>query len=540
MSVDATGRFTLYLAGANVAPSGVGAQGAVVSTGQFSAQALSGPLSFSGSVASGGQSVSVTVRDGGAAVLDFTAPLVAAGAALPSAVPGTYVGTGGSASAYLTVDPTGHAALYASAGGATGGASLSVDASGTLTASDGSVAGKLDAGSSPSLTLTRLANQSVSQTIALTRTTRAKWTFMVFLNAANNLQQFAPLNVNQMEKVGSTSDVNIVVQWKQAQCSDCGNPTWVGTRRYYITRDNDTGVVSSPMVQNMGTGIDMGDWRELRNFIQWAQTQYPADHYALVIWNHGAGWRPTRAEAGRLAVYPRSVSIDSERNSEIQTWQLPQALAVTPSVDTVIFDASLMQMLEVAYEMRNSTSIVTGSEESPPGAGYVYDTFLSDLVSNPSMTAAQLGTQIVTRTLAAYGTNGDNTQSVVDTSKLQTVADRLDAFGTALIRHAAELAGAAQTARNNADSYAYPDNKDLWDYADLIRTGTSLPDVQTAATNLQTAISAAVIAEQHGSLHSHSHGIAIYVPAPINYLTSYSNLALGRTTSWSSWLQSQP
>lgn len=540
MSIDATGRFTLFLTSTSAAPNGAAAQGTVASTGQFAGQALTGTLSFSGTVAKDGQSATVTVRDSGNTLLDFVAPIVPPGAATPTELPGSYAGSGGSGSAYLTVDPTGHATLYAAVGGVTGGGVATVSGAGAVSAADGSYAGSLTAGASPSLELTRLANQAVTADIALARSTRARWTFLVFLNAANNLQQFAPLNVNQMEKVGSTADVNIVVQWKQARCSDCGSPSWVGTRRYYVTRDNDTSTVNSPIVQDMGTGIDMGDWRELRNFIVWAQAQYPADHYALVIWNHGAGWRPTRAELGRLAVYPRSVSIDSERNTEIQTWQLPQALAVTPQVDTVIFDASLMQMLEVAYEIRNSTSIITGSEESPPGAGYVYDTFLSDLVANPSMTAAQLGTQIVTRTLQAYGTNGDNTQSVLDTSKLQNVADKLNAFGTVLIQHANALASVTQNARNNADSYAYPDNKDLWDYADLIRTGTSLSDVQTAASNLQAAISGAVLAEQHGVVHSHSHGIAIYVPAPVNYLSAYSNLALARTTSWGTWLQSQP
>src|SRR5258708_25662424 len=213
----------------------------------------------------------------------------------------------------------------------------------------------------------------------------------------------------------------------------------------------------------------------------------------------------------------------------------------------MIFDASLMQMTEVAYEVRNSlkgpngeSGILVGSEESPPGEGYVYNTFLADLVANPSITAPQFGTQIVQRTLEAYGTNNNLTQSCIDLSHMQDVADKLDAFARSLIIHKGDSAVAMTNARNNAQNYAYPENKDLWHYADLIKTGTSANDLKTAATNVQTAIVSSVIAEQHGTVNGNSHGLAIYVPAPLSYLSQYANLALARSTQWDEWLQAQP
>jgi hypothetical protein len=208
----------------------------------------------------------------------------------------------------------------------------------------------------------------------------------------------------------------------------------------------------------------------------------------------------------------------------------------------VIFDASLMQMTEVAYEIRNSTPLMVGSEESPPGEGYVYDTFLADLVGNPDMTAAQFGTQIVNRTMQAYGNNNNLTQSEIDLSKMQGVADALNAFGTKLQQHLGDTGASTlfTNARSQAQSYAYPENKDLWDYADLIKNGTSAGDLQTAATNIQNAIAASRIAEGHGTINGKSHGLAIYVPNPTAYLSSYGNLALARATSWPVWLQNQP
>jgi hypothetical protein len=296
-----------------------------------------------------------------------------------------------------------------------------------------------------------------------------------------------------------------------------------------VKKDLDSGRIRSQLLEDMGRGIDMGDWRELRSFIAWSQQRFPADHYALVIWNHGAGWRNTR-----------SVSIDDATGNEIQTWQLPQALNVSPRLDMVIFDASLMQMLEVAYEIRNSTDVVVGSEESPPGEGYVYDGFLGDLAANPTMTAPQFGAKIVTRTLAAYGTGSNITQSALDTSKLQTVADKLSLFANSLSAHSSSQRAVLVAAREQAEHYLYSENKDLWHYAELVRANSNSAPLRNAATAVQQAIGDALIAEGHGSQHADSHGIAVYLPSPASYLTTYANLALSRVTDWDLWLQSQP
>jgi hypothetical protein len=481
-------------------------------------------------------------------VFSYIAAVVASRGVATDTIAGTYFGASGANTAYLTIDPTGHGTLLAKINGTTGGAFLNVSADGTFVSGDGLTSGQITStGSGYSIRIDKLNGVNENVTISAAKSSRAKWTFLVYLNGANNLQTFGPLNVNQMEEVGSTSDVNMVVQWKQASCASCGSPTWTGTRRYFITKDSDTTQIGSQLIEDMGQNVDMGDWRTLRGFISWAQTRYPADHYALVVWNHGAGWRPTRAGERVITPFPRSVSIDDSTNHEIQTWELPQALNVTPQLDMMIFDASLMQMTEVAYEVRSAlkgpngeSGILVGSEESPPGEGYVYNTFLSDLVANPAMTAPQFGTQIVHRTLEAYGTNNNLTQSCLDLFHVQDVADKLDTFARTLLIHRGDSATAMTNARNNAQNYAYPDNKDLWHYADLIRQGTTASDLKTAAANVQSAIVSSIIAEQHGTVNGNSHGLAIYVPAPSSYLAQYASLALARSTQWDEWLQAQP
>ncbi|HEY8280004.1 MAG TPA: hypothetical protein VIH99_10285, partial [Bdellovibrionota bacterium] len=92
------------------------------------------------------------------------------------------------------------------------------------------------------------------------RAAEKEWTFLLFLNGNNNLDSYGALNINQMEEVGSSDQVNLVVQW-----ASLANH---GTKRLYVQKDNDTRRVTSPVVQDMGNA-DMGDVRVLEDFIRW-------------------------------------------------------------------------------------------------------------------------------------------------------------------------------------------------------------------------------------------------------------------------------
>ena len=391
---------------------------------------------------------------------------------------------------------------------------------------------------------------------------RTRWTVLVYINSANNLQPDSLLNVAQMASVGSDSNVNIVVQWKQANCIDCGQPSFFGTRRYLIkqhaaadvtaiktgnTTSLDADRLADPATNNAATHqSDMGSFLTLQDFVKWGSKQYPADHLALVVWDHGSGWRNVYRSAGqtKLASPKRAVSQDNETNDEIETWETPTALTGSAQpLDMLIVDCSLEMMAEVAYEVRSSARIMVGSEESPPGAGYPYDAWLSALKTSGT-DPCNVGNSVLTTFLAAYPTQTDITQTVVDLSKMSTVATNLDALGNVLLAHVSDQATVLANARNNAQSYAYPENKDLYHYADLIRTTTTASDVQQAAFNLEASLrgkGSAIVYTGHGSVsQANSYGMAVYIPEPGTYITSYNNLALTHAAPhWAQFLQAQ-
>jgi len=420
-------------------------------------------------------------------------------------------------------------------------------------------------GSGPGLTdapnLSRAACSATGHTAG-----RAKWTVLIYVNAANNLQPDSLLNVGQMAAVGSDADMNIVLQWKQANCNDCfvpgAPPPFAATRRYLIKqhsaadvsaiKNGNTSVLDPDRIADPTTNdstthqSDMGSFLTLQNFVRFGSLTYPADNLMVVVWDHGSGWRNVfrSASTNKLASRFRAVSQDNESNNEIETWELPTALSgTTQPIDALVFDCSLEMMAEVAYEVRANARVMVGSEESPPGAGYPYDAFLTALKSS-IVDPCAAGNNILTTFIQAYPSASDITQSVVDLSKMATVASALDTFGSTLLTHASDQSTIIANARGNAQSYAYPDNKDLYDFADLIRITTTTSDLQTAAFNLQSALrgkDTAVLFSSHGSTsQDFSYGMAIYEPDPGNFLTTYSNLALTRAAPhWSQFLQAQ-
>jgi len=385
-------------------------------------------------------------------------------------------------------------------------------------------------------TLGLQANASVG-----VQTVTREWTILVFMNAANNLEPDSIDDMNEMEQLGSTSDVNIVVQWKRIAGYDSSNGDWKTTRRYYVTRDSDPETVNSNLLVDMGTGVDMGSPNTLRDFLQWGVRSFPARKYMVVLWNHGAGWRAFR---DRLNLFARGVSYDDNTGNHIRIWELPLALSVGVKWDIIAFDASLMQMLEVAYEIRNLGDYIVGSEESPPAAGYPYHRILAPVVSNPGISARDLAAQIVTQTINYYNPDStDNiTQSALDASQIENVAQKVDVLAQVLLAVAPGNGSAVAAARDNAQAYGEYTYKDLWDYTEQLRA--RLPGSQSltdAIDGVQTALSQAVVTEAHSNRRvNRSHGLSIYVPTPSSFETRYGLLAFARATHWDEWLQSQP
>lgn len=360
----------------------------------------------------------------------------------------------------------------------------------------------------------------------------AKWTFMVYLDADNNLESAGLDDFFEMASVGSTTSVNIIVQMDRVAGYSSSHGNWTDTRRFLI-QNGDT--PSMAPVQNLGEQ-NMGDPAVLRDFVEWAITNYPAEHYALSIWKHGGGWRILRERMAERAIratrerafdtgVARAIAWDDTDNDKLYMKEVQQALEAAKQrlqersntavkIDVTGFDACLMGMVEVAYAMRNVGNWIVGSEENEPGDGWPYDTILSDVVATPSMTPESLAALIVNKYGSAY-TSGI-TQSSVGIAKITNLTAKINNFTTKANSEWAKL----KEARTNARAYHPWGNSywgvDLRDFADEVYNRVSTADIKNAALELRNAVDDFVSAESHTPDMAGSYGTAIYFPPSLS------------------------
>ena len=365
--------------------------------------------------------------------------------------------------------------------------------------------------------------------------TQGTWTILVYMNAANDLSQYSLTNFEQMQQAAGNPKVRIIVQWKQVP--SLGYPTsFDGTRRYLVQQSNANSLASS-LVQDLGQGVDMGSYQTLNQFINWGTTYYPAQHYALVIWDHGNGWNRSMNAAAS-----RAVSYDDQTGDAIQTWQLSQALG-NVHFDILAWDASLMQMCEVSDEIRNNVTYICGSEASPPGAGYPYNLIFQNFTNNPTASPLTLAKGFVTGMIQGYASDPTDeiTQSVIDTSQLPALNTAITNLQVALLGALGpqNFATAIQTARNNAQTYSQTTiryYRDLYDLTSQLDASGAMPtSVLNADAAVRSAIGNAVVDEGHNAAAPGSHGISIdFSPSSVfaSEVSDYSQLRFNNDTQW--------
>ena len=395
-----------------------------------------------------------------------------------------------------------------------------------------------------SLTGTSLTSSS-AVTVQPFVVTHTKWTVLVYMNAANDLFSDSTLNMNQMENVADNPDVRFVVQWKQSR-SAFPSSSFDGVRRYLVKPDNSDAIASQLLQTDIKNGsnqpLDMGDPQTMKDFITWGKTNFPADRYVLVIWDHGNGWRRSPNLYGS-----RGFSYDDEAGTSINIWQINQALG-TEHFDIVAWDCSLMQMMEVAYELKDNCNFVAGSEESPPAEGYPYDTVFAGFRNNPNDTSANLSKGFVDGMV-----NNPNyvsrkiTQSVVDTSKLPALATAMSAMATQLNTNKTIIAGAIQSTRNNAQSYSPTSVRTYRDIADLclnLEADNTVPTgVKTSCANVRAALADSLVWEGHNSNSANSHGLSVDFSSGSVFTSvaiDYSLMKFAQDTQWDEFLQVAP
>jgi hypothetical protein len=403
---------------------------------------------------------------------------------------------------------------------------------------------------------------------------KAKWTFMVYLAGDNNLETYGTNDLGEMKAVGSTDEVAVVAQFDSMSDQV--------TRRYYLTAGQD---LDADCVAELPE-VNTGDPEALIDFITWACRTYPAERYALVLWNHGSGWKdddiyrvaeqkgvkdkvtrgqvrglasgkPSRAlfsttleklvveaaETERAILFDDS-SADFLDNQEMRSVFQKAIDQVGRPFDLLGFDACLMSMLEVDYQVRDMGRVAVGSQEIEPGDGWPYDAILARLVDDPDMTPEVLGRIIVEAYVNFYKTHYPRlsvTQSAVSLAGLEPAAEAVGDLADALMGSLGqqEALGLLFFALRSAQTFTDRDYVDLAHFCQLLAGADASEEVSLAARRVVdrlTGESSPLIAEaHHGSEVDNARGLSIYLPARV-LSPLYSQLQFASTYRWDEFL----
>ncbi len=397
--------------------------------------------------------------------------------------------------------------------------------------------------------------------------TPKQWTFMVYMAADNDLRAFAANNIKQMATIGSNENINIAIHLDIRL-----NDNQKVTRRYYIDKDKIHHMNHDADTQRM----DSGDPQTLISFCEWAIKNYPAQNYALILWNHGTGFLDpkyykminpaelfifnpliNKFELDRSIEYldlfnyadldQRGICFDSSTGNYLTNQKLEFALHeictnhIHGKFKLIGFDACLMSMLEVANFIKLYGETMVGSQEVELGAGWNYAHVLQPFATaGMVIDAHDFAAHIVhAYQLSYHKITDDFTQSALDLRKLPLLEQTIDLIGKLLLEclqkqqnstvHDAIHASRNRKACTHFDVSSYLDLhhllSNLQSHLPKIRLNSRsnlIQQLTNALTEGKKIIEEVVIANKCGKKYKNAKGISIYFPDHIqpSYLTS--------------------
>jgi hypothetical protein len=402
-------------------------------------------------------------------------------------------------------------------------------------------------GNSPGGTLSLFYNYQVSP---------KAWTLMFYIAANNDLEGALKQQRDSLVTGSKNLNVNILALWDD-------NMNLFGSK-YMVFAPWGVQEISKPE-------LNTGDPQTLRDFVTWAMQEYPANHYALIISNHGQGFSGT--------------SIDGFSHGDwLTVKETYQALLdIYPRLDIIYMNACLMATLDSAYQLADQADYYVASEAMGWGPTR-YDYFITGMPEHRTEVSAIRSdtspTELALSMAESYAyqlkfTSQGRNPSTISVIKLSEITD-VAVAASDLAGLLKNRMGTVKTALNSIweDVQRFDESwprweintadraADLYHFASLVSQRISDADIQGAAWNLRNKISAAVLFNEAWSgypsgggnaywYHGDAHGISVFLPSgkkQCYYTGDWLDFAYG--TDWgcqgatsivgSSWITGTP
>lgn len=296
---------------------------------------------------------------------------------------------------------------------------------------------------------------------------RKDWTVLIYMAADNDLTPYAFWDIYEIEKnikgelnLGASSEnIDVIIELDTYARS--------GARRYHLFQGEkeynnnlkvsdfnsvDEDIIESPLIRaykETGPGTLRNQKYRFDRFLSWAFKEYPSEKTMVIIWGHGEGYissppsgQPPRRHSPlqipkRTSRFPsiRNLHLDYNLNyipkqfplkksfggiafdfSETTYLSIPDLAEAINSnlekyrggkpLDSLVLDACLMQSLEVAYELKDSSEILVGSNQIQNYLGLPYRKLLDQLNQSPLQSGYDISIKIPKMAKVSFSKQG--------------------------------------------------------------------------------------------------------------------------------------
>lgn len=337
-------------------------------------------------------------------------------------------------------------------------------------------------------------------------------------NDSNDYTGAATLDLEEMFEVELPENIKVVIQTG-------GSPRWsmMGvnpnrTQRYVYSSEGFQMVEEKP-VQNMGNA------ETLKDFLDFCEDGYAADHQMILFWNHGGGafgacnddlYGGDKLSLKEMQDAFSGACVKDEKN---------------PPFELIGFDACMMANLETTEALHGYGRYLVASEESEPGEGWNYTAWLGELAKHPEMNGAQVGKAIADSFIEYYanqsiqldwlGVDYGCTLSVVDMDKAHEAYEAYGKLAGTVLKDSFKypaIMGALGTAATGSVRYADTAYK-IFNLLDLGLFMDNLNELYPKeAGEVADAVRKSVLYNRTTAYEQDSQGLSVYFPAEVEDL----------------------
>lgn len=337
---------------------------------------------------------------------------------------------------------------------------------------------------------------------------------LIYMASDNDLDNFANSDFETIKKSSFESDITIVVQYDRNEFIDFPETSRVVLQRGEIIDDRTLGETNT------------GDPKILNQFIEESVEAYPAQRIILILWSHGSGVDdkdPYQTDERKPYFVPVEeiemigFAKDDTARDFLDNLELKKALDVSVKIDLLGFDACLMGMFEIAYQLRENIEVMVASQHLEPANGWNYAKILQELET--SKNPMEMGREFIALHQSFHVDSNEATQSALDTTTIDAVAKSLDHFAKLLREELKRTGGYARSRKDlyytleNSQFFSRTDYVDLIDFIHKVRDRLNFETLDAPIEELLALLDRFILANHTvGYFMNDAYGVSLYFP----------------------------